>query len=119
MSLTLIGSKNYLKRDPSSGKTSISAPTTLGGYGLYVNSYTVSHNLGYIPRVRVYYENSASDGKLYPAGGSRSSGTYTGLPANSIICLWELDTTNLTIYLESKVAQVGSRNIYWIIYQDF
>lgn len=110
--------KNYLKRHPLSGSTSLAAPSTLVGGTYYRSSITIPHNLGYVPRVRVYYENSASDGKVYPAGGRRNGGTYLGLAFNSIYCLWEVTSTNLTIYLESAISQTGSRTIYWVIYWD-
>lgn len=110
--------KNYLKRHPSSGSTSLAAPSTLIGFTYYRSSITIPHNLGYVPRVRVYYENSASDGKVYPAGGRRIGGTYLGLAFNSIYCLWEATSTDLTIYLESAASKTGSRTVYWVIYWD-
>lgn len=110
--------KNYLKRHPISGSASISAPSTLVGGLFYRTSYVVAHNLDYVPKVRVYFKNSASDGKVYPAGGSRLSGLYPGLAYNSLYCLYEATSTNLTIYLESPATQTGSRTIYWVIYMD-
>lgn len=119
--LSLFGVKNTLKKDSSSGSSSVAAPATatpwVGGTDFYTPT-TISHNLGYIPQVRVYYENSDSDGKVYPAGGRRNGGTYPGLPFNSIICLFDLSTTALTIYLESNTAKTGSRTIYYDIYKD-
>lgn len=113
--------KNYLKRHPSSGSTSMPAPSTLIAGYLYRSSITIPHNLGYIPKVRVYFENSVSDGKVYPAGGRRLAGTYPGLPFTGMYCLWEVTTTDLTIYLESSTAagpQTGNRTVYWVIYWD-
>lgn len=122
MTLSLIGDKNYLKRNSSSGTALIAAPATAApwvGATAFYTPYTVTHNLGIIPKVRVYFENSATDTKLYPAGGRRLSGLYPGLPGNSIICLWEVTITTLTITLESNTAKTGNRNIYWVIYEDF
>lgn len=117
--LALIGDKNYLKRDPSSGSTSIAAPSAYTSWFMYATTYTVAHNLGYIPLARVYFENSATDGKVYPAGGVRN-GLYPGLAyGTDCYCLYELDENNLTIYLESGTAQTGNRTIYWVIYKDF
>lgn len=110
--------KNYLKRHPISGSASIAAPSTLIAFSYYRTAYTVTHNLGYVPKIRVYYENSASDGKVYPSGGRRLSGAYPGLAANSIYCLWEATSTTLTIYLESATTKTGVRTVYWIIYWD-
>lgn len=118
--ISLFGVKNNLKRDTSSGSASIAAPATVSAWVNLITTYTVTHNLGVIPKVRVYFEQSATDGKIYPAGGRRFTGHYSGiaLDVNAIECLWEVTTTTLTIYLESIVAKTGNRNIYWVIYKD-
>ncbi len=118
MTKNFTGKKNYMKR-AFSDSVSIAAPSSLGSWGTYVSSYTITHNLGYIPQVRVYYENSATDGKVYPAGGRRVSGLYPGLAANSVFCTWELDDNDLTIHLESMTSKTGNRRIYWVIYLDY
>lgn len=117
--LAIYGAKNVLKKDNISGSVSMAAPTALSAWFMRSNSTVIAHNLGYIPQVRVYYENSDSDGRVYPAGGRRNGGTYLGLPPNSIICLWELTTSNLTIYLESNTVKTGNRTVYYDIYKDF
>lgn len=117
--ISLYGVKNVLKKDDSSGSQSVAAPSSLSAWGNYVTTTVVAHNLGYIPLVRVYFESSATDGKVYPAGGRRLAGTYLGLPANSVFCLFEVSTTNVTIYLESFTTKTGSRTIYYNIYKDF
>lgn len=117
MSKSYVSDKNVLKRHSSSGSTSMSAPSTNVTYA-FQSSTTVNHNLGYIPQVRVYFENSASDGKVYPAGGRRVANSYDGLASNSIYCLWELTTTTLTIYLESGTTKTGNRTVYYVIYED-
>lgn len=117
--LALIGDKNYLKRDTSTGSTSIAAPSSMAPYGAYVSTHTVAHNLGYIPLVRVFFENSATDGKVYPAGGNRIATVYPGLTASDCYCLYDLDENNLTISLEAGYAKTGMRTIYWVIYKDF
>lgn len=113
--------KNYLKRDTSTGNALMNAPTTLAYSGyIYSSSYTVNHNLGYIPQVRVYFENSATDGKVFPAGGSRLAYSYIGLNpfSTDLLCLFEVTTTTLTIYLESNAIKTGTRRVYWVIYKD-
>lgn len=111
--------KNYLKRSPLSGSTSISAPSGSLVYGyVYQSTFVIPHNLGYIPMVRVYYEPDASNGRVYPATGRRLAGLGPGLSYGSVMCLWECDENNLTIYLESATTKTGSRNIYWVIYLD-
>ena len=117
--ISLYGEKNNLKKSSTSGSVSVAAPSVLSAYFMYSSSTSVVHGLGYIPKVRVYYENDASDGKLYPSGGRRNGGTYLGLAFNSIICLWELTTTTLTIYLESNTSKTGNRMVYYDIYKDF
>lgn len=116
--LSLFGEKNTLKRNSNTGTANIAAPSVLSAWGNYVTTYSVNHSLGYVPEVRVFFANSASDGKIYPAGGRRLSGLYPGLAANSIFCLWEVSTTALTIYLESATSKTGNRDIWWVIYED-
>lgn len=126
MSIAFTSDKNYLKRDTITGTTSIAAPSSVASYGsglIKARTHTVTHNLGYIPQVRVYFENSATDGKLYPAGGNRLGVDYVGLDpfgAGDLWCLFEVSTTTLTIYLEcdSFFSPTGNRNIYWVIYKD-
>lgn len=114
-------SKNYLKRHPKSGSATISAPTTLNGAtSMYENILKVPHDLGYIPMVRVYYE-PFTNGRVYPATGSRLSGAGTGLQLGDIICVWEVSETELEITLASdgfSPANTGSRAVYWVIYWD-
>jgi hypothetical protein len=116
---SIYAGKSYLRRHESSGTASVAAPSVyVPAEVLYRTAHEVTHGLGYIPQVRVYYEADASDGKIYPAGGRRLSGEYPGLPSNSVYCLWELTTTTLTIYLESATTKTGSRDVYYVIYED-
>jgi hypothetical protein len=114
-----ISDKNLLKRDSSTGSTTLSAPSSVGSWGTKVVSHTVNHNLGYIPMVRVYY-TPRTDGQIYPATGDRVGGTGLGLSSPEVFCLWELSTTTLTIYLEcnSFDSPTGTRDVYWVIYKD-
>lgn len=110
--------KNYLKRQPITGSSAMSAPSTIAAWFNYTSSLTISHGLGYVPMVRVYYEPDASNGKVYPATGRRLAGFGPGLTYGDVMCLWEVDSTNLTIYLESVSSKTGTRNVYWVIYLD-
>lgn len=111
-------SKNYLKRHPKSGSATIASPSTLNGSTfLYESIITIPHGLSYIPMVRVYYE-PYTNGRVYPATGTRVSGAGPGLAYGDIMCLWEIDSTNLTISLESVNSQTGTRTVYWVIYWD-
>lgn len=118
MTLSLLGRKNVLKRSSVSGTTLAPAPSVLVGSN-YVSSFVITHNLGYIPMVRLYFEQSETDGIVYPAGGNRLTATYIGLAGSPILCLYELTETTLTVYLESFSAKTGSRNVYHVIYKDF
>lgn len=117
MSVQFTSLKNYLKRHPSSGSANVDAPTSTAAWSNYVSTYTVTHNLGYVPMVRVYYEPNA-DGKVYPATGRRLAASGPGINYNDIICLWEVSSTTLTIYLESASSETGTRPVYWVIYFD-
>jgi hypothetical protein len=110
--------KNYLKRQPISGSAPVSAPSTLASWFNYYSTYTVNHALGYAPMVRVSYEPDASNGKVYPATGRRLAGLGPGLSYGDVMCLWEVDENNLTIYLESVSSKTGTRNVYWVMYLD-
>lgn len=106
---------NYLKRDTSTGNQTISGPNTLNAWLNYQSTKTVAHNLGYVPQVRVYYD-PYNNGKLFKATGNRLSGgsSYN----NSMICVYEVNATNLIISLESFFNLGGSVPIYWVIYLD-
>lgn len=117
MSFYFTTNKNLLKRDTSSGTATIDAPATASGYGTFVTSYTVNHNLGYIPLVRAYYE-PVDNGEIYPVSGYRIGGTNIGIAVNGVIAFMEISTTQLTIRLESNTSKTGTREIYWVIYKD-
>lgn len=116
--LYLNPAKNYMKRAPSSGSANVTAPSSLAVWGNYVTTYTVPHGLSYIPEVRVYYEPTA-DGRVWPASGNRFTQYGDGLNVGDILCTWEIDSTNLTIYLESATTETGTIPVYWVIYLDY
>lgn len=121
MSIQFTSEKNYLKRHPSSGNMTVVAPSTLNGSTfMYEKVVTITHNLGYVPMVRVYYE-PYTDGAVWPSTGSRVSGAGPGLSPGDIMCFWEVSSTVLTISLESDSVypvKTGSREVYWVIYWD-
>jgi hypothetical protein len=118
MSFSYLSDKNVLKRHSSSGSQNMAAPAALTALSDYTSSTTVTHSLGYIPQVRVYFESSATDGKIYPAGGNRNGGTYPGLPANSVYCTFTVTTTTLVLSLFSNTSKTGTRKVYYVIYED-
>lgn len=106
--------KNYLKKSPLSGSTTLAAPTTATAWFTFRSTHTIDHNLGYVPLVRVYYEPYA-DGRLFPATGST---IYQPPHTNSMSCIPEVSTTQLKIHLETFSSSSGNIPIYWIIYLD-
>lgn len=110
--------KNYLKRQPISGNVDMPAPTTTAAWFNYSSNLTITHNLGYVPLVRVYYEPDASNGKVYPATGRRLAGIGPGLNFGDVLCFYEVNETILRFYLESTSAKTGTRKVYYIIYLD-
>lgn len=115
--------RNYMKRDPSSGSTSLGPPKTsaYSGY-LYTTSYTVTHNLGYTPLFRAYYE-PFGDGIIWPPMGTRIGQSVVN-PNNT-------SQTGPGMIVYPNTAQIiieifyGSNTltadypVYWVIYQDY
>lgn len=117
--------KNYLKRDPSSGSDSMLGPNSslYGGY-IFQRTKTVAHNLGYVPFCKVFYE-PFGDGTIIPiislplqqlANNIVGSGSSTG-PG----LLYWADTTNLYIrlYYEDATLANNTYPIHWVVYKDF
>lgn len=118
--LHFLSSLNYLKRSTFCG----SATVTLPAYGSAV-TYTVTHNLGYIPFFATYAELDEVD--TIWSGGKVS--TYTDQdviagfsvdPPYPKLDSWS-DTTTLTIRLDNHTSPTatGTRVIYWVIYKDY
>lgn len=115
--------RNYMKRDPSSSSTNLAKPSTsaYSGY-IYTTNYTVTHNLGFIPMFRVYYE-PFGDGVIWPAMGNRlTQGAINPLiPANTGpgLIAWPTTTTlNLQLFYGTNTL-TGPFPVYWVIYQDY
>lgn len=118
--LHFLSSENYLKRSTFCGSTVLGLPA--GGSSV---TYTITHNLGYIPFFEVYGELDTA-GTIWAGGkvsentdqnmlsGSGVSETYPQLDA------WS-DTTALTIRLTNDTSPVatGNRTVYWVIYKDY
>lgn len=118
--LHFLSSENYLKSSTFCGSTTL----TLSAGGSSV-TYTITHNLGYIPFFEVYGELDSA-GTIWSGGkvsantdqnmlsGSGVSETYPQLDA------WS-DTISLTITLTNNTSPVatGDRVVYWIIYKDY
>jgi hypothetical protein len=111
--LLFTGDKNYLKRSPVTGTTTITGPTLLTAWFTYENNVTITHSLGYIPLVRVYY-SPYNDGRVFSAAGDRTN--LFEPYANNISCSYLVSSTSLTIYLSSPVSNGTSVPLYWVIY---
>jgi hypothetical protein len=115
--------RNYMKRDASSGSSTMAAPTTsaYGGY-IYITNKTITHNLGFIPVLRAYYE-PFGDGVIWPAMGQRLSQSVvnplnTAVTGPGLIC-WPT-TTTLTLQLFYGTNHLtGPFPVYWVIYKDY
>jgi hypothetical protein len=112
-----------MKRDPSSGSTSLAAPSTyVGSLLLYVTNYTLTHNLGSIPVFRAYYE-PFGDGVVWPPMGTRSAGETIN-PRNTLVTgpgLFVYPTTT-TIQFQlyySANTLTGTFPLYYIVYKDY
>jgi len=108
---------NYMKRSTFCG----SATITLPAYGSTV-SYTVTHNLGYIPFFQIFSDIDNTDSIWTPY--KLDQYTDTGLsgvdPAVPRLDSW-VTTTTLVISITNNTSPTatGTRAIYWLIYKDY
>lgn len=116
--------KNYMKR-ATYGSTNLAAPSVseYSGY-LKTTTYTVNHELGFIPLFRVYYQ-PFQDGIIWPAMGARlnriipNPTNLTGSFGPGLIA-WPPDENNLSIQLfYEDNTLTGTFPVYWVIYQDY
>jgi hypothetical protein len=110
-----------MKRDPSSGSTTMAAPS-VSNFGIFTTRFTVTHNLGFLPMFRVEYEGF-NDGVIWSPMGSRLAGNAVN-PRNTgvtgpYLLAWP-STTQLTIELGYTTNTLGyTVPVYWVIYKDF
>lgn len=118
--VTFYSGVNYMKRSRHVGSISL----TLPGYGSAV-TYTVEHNLGYIPQYTVQAEIDES-GTIWN-GGKVSQYTdqlyLSGLFVDETypqLYSWST-TTTLTIRIENYTSPLatGARTVYWVVYEDY
>lgn len=110
---------NYMKR---TSLTLDSTVVTLGGYGS-TTSYTVTHNLGYIPFFEAYADVQ-QNGTIWARDivTAYTGSSLTGAPDPAYPQLrCTATTTTMTISLTNTTSPVasGSVAIYWIIYKDY
>lgn len=115
--------RNYMKRDASSISANLDAPVTSAYSGsLYVTNYTVTHNLGFVPVFRIYYE-PFGDGVIWPAMGTRLSQNAInprspGSTGPGLIASPTTTTLNLQLFYGTN-ALTGTYPVYWVIYKDY
>jgi hypothetical protein len=117
--------RNYMKRDPSSGSTPLAGPSTpaYSGY-LYETNYTVTHNLGFIPLVRTYYE-PFGDGVIWPGYMGTRLTTDVPNPRNTSangpgMIAWPTTTTlQIQLFYFNNSLAGNSYPVYWVIYKDY
>lgn len=115
--------KNYLKRDASTGSTSIAAPATSAYLGsLYITQLSIPHGLGIVPYHKVYYE-PFQDGIIWEEAGSRNIGNFinpTNTAQSGPYCISWVDTLAVTIEIGYTANTLtGTYPVYCVIYKDY
>lgn len=121
-----ISTRNYMKKDPSSGIVDLQGPNVSKYFGiLYISQQVVAHNLGYVPLFRVYYE-PYRDGRIMEAFQDNAwylPDTPNGLKLSEVAptCMSWADETNLYIELDFVNSTLSGFTfpIYWTIYKDY
>lgn len=126
MSRQVTSDKNYMKRHPASGHSTMKGPDTVRFSGSwYTRDFTVAHNLNKVPMVRVFYEPFRDD-KLYEAVQdgqyylSNPPNTYGGTEDGPTLLVWA-DELNLylRLFFPFNTLQNTDIPIYWVIYGDY
>lgn len=114
--------KNYLKIGFQDA-VPLERPRTLDStYGAYVTEYTVTHNLGYRPLVRAWYD-AASDGEIFNLNGQKFGGWSSIYPFQVDFKLYVDEITTTTVRFRADRDQPDgalSDNfiLYYKIYLD-
>lgn len=115
--------KNYMKRDSTSGTTTLAAPVTaMGAGGYFRTTAIIGHSLAVVPFCRVFYQ-PFKDGVIYPAQGNRLVGTVQKIDGTNNfgpICLATPTSTTLTIEIGFDANTLtGSYTVYYVLYKDY
>lgn len=109
--------KNYLKHSVSE-EDIIDKPVTLNANFNYEGSKTITHDLGYIPLVRAWYDPN-DNGTIHPMNGQ--SGVRTD--GFGLTDFWfyidEITETTITFKTESVDQLSGTCPFWYKIYLDF
>ena len=115
--ITLTSQKNYMKHFAFES-ASMAKPATLNADFNYESSFVVTHNLGYIPLVRAYYDQNAS-GVILPCTGQQGVQTAFGPTVNFWFWVDNITTTTVTFKCEDFFSHSGVFTFYYKIYYDF
>lgn len=109
--------KNYLKHAVAQPGT-MNRPGTADGAGAYFSTTSVSHNLGYVPLVRLAYDPDG-DGTIYPAIGQKGASSVSS-PGVSFDCFVDdITATAVSIRAEHFGSALAGTFTYYIrIYVD-
>lgn len=121
-----ISTRNYMKRHDSSGSSTMKGPDTLRFFGsYYTKDFEVTHDLGYTPLFRAYYEPFV-DGKIFECFQdtqyyfSNPINTYGGLEDAPTALVWaDANKLYIRLYFFDNRFLNTDFNIHWVIYQDY
>lgn len=113
--------KNYMKRDATTGTTSMAAPVT-AQFGIFTTQLVITHNLGIVPFFTLYYEGF-KDSVVWTAMGTRTRGSATNprsTGSEGPYLIGFADATTLTVeigYFNNTLT--GTYPVYYTIYKDY
>lgn len=117
MSILFTSDKNYMKLASFEPDT-MDRPNTLNALFNYESSKTITHNLGYIPLVRAYYDHNDA-GTIMPVTGQSGLQTAFGPSLDYWFYIDEITTTTVTFKAEDLDLSSGTFTFYYKIYRDF
>lgn len=114
--------KNYLKHAVEEPLT-MDKPSSADGFGNFFSSILVSHNLGYLPLTKGYYDPN-NNGTIYPLVGQFAGvdGVSSDSPLIDVVpfsfFVYEVTTTTVTFRTFSTSSIAGTFPIYIRVYID-
>jgi hypothetical protein len=118
MSIAFDSRKNYLKQFMQ-GSVAMNKPNTLAA-GTYSSSHTITHNLGYRPLVRAWYDPE-NLGTIFPVNSQRGelySPIYALGTVDFVFFIDEITTTTVTFRAEDNASHSSTFTMYYKIYID-
>lgn len=114
--------KNYLKHAFATS-TTMDKPSTSDGTNFF-STKTITHNLGYRPLVRAYYDPSAN-GAILPMIGQKDTVSYSPLSpflGSGVAPFWffidDITTTTVVFRTLHTSSLAGTFTFYYRIYID-